>query len=81
MFMLKPWSALPLLSAKAEETLGTSLCYQWAVALMPEYIVISSEKYIHGREKRFILTFLEAQTAALNHSFFLILKAQWHLPG
>lgn len=81
MFVLKPWSALPLLSAKAEETLGTSLYYQWAVALVPEHIVISSEKYIHGREKRFILTFLEAQTAALKLFFFIILKAQWHLPG
>lgn len=70
MFVLKPWSALPLLSAKAEETLGTSLYYQWAVALMPEHIVISSEKYIHGREKRFILTFLEAQTAALKVFFY-----------
>lgn len=49
MFMLKPWSALPLLSARAEEALGAFLCYQWAVALMPECIVISSEKYTHGR--------------------------------
>lgn len=70
MFMLKPWSALPLLSAKAEEALGAFLCYQWAVALMPECIVISSEKYTHGREKRFILTFLEAQTAAPIVFFF-----------
>lgn len=70
MFVLKPWSVLPLLAARAEETLGAFLCYQWAVALMPEYTVISSEKYIHGREKRFILMFLEAQTAALNFFFF-----------
>lgn len=56
--------------SKAEETLGTSPCYQWAVALISEYIAISSEKYIHGREKRLILTFLEAQTAALNLFFF-----------
>lgn len=75
MFMLKPWSALPLLSAKAEETLGAFLCYQWAVALMPEYTVISSEKYTHGREKRFILTFLEAQTAAPNIFYFFNFKS------
>lgn len=36
---------------------------------MPEHIVISSEKYIHSREKRFIMTFLEAQTAVLNFFF------------
>jgi len=38
---------------------------------MPEHILICSEKYIHGGEKRFLLAFLEAETAAFNSFIFL----------